>query len=82
LREVLRRVDSDKEALLDDEAELRLIGMDAAAGIVAEYVAGAVSRFDQSHCPYAEDDRAGHRDWRKRRDKEKAEWEAKRDSAG
>ena len=50
------------------------------ADIIDEYVPEAVSRFDQCHCPYGLDDRAGHADYRKRQDVKKAAWEAKRDS--
>jgi hypothetical protein len=81
LREVLNRVRrSDKEALIDHSAELRLVGMAEAAAIIDEYIPAAVSRFDQIHCPYGLDDRAGHADFRARNDKAKAAWEAKRDS--
>jgi hypothetical protein len=80
LKELSERGAASREMGIDHADELRLIGLNSVAEIVAEYAENWPSQFDRP-CPYPAYDRAGHRDWETRRNKEQKAWEAKRDSA-
>lgn len=62
LRALLADVETDKESLKRDAAELDAVGLPDVATIVLEAAANALPA-NVMHCPYAEDDLHNYQNW-------------------
>lgn len=62
LRELLTHIETDKESLERDAAELDAVGLPDVAAIVMEAAAGALPA-SVMHCPYAETDTRNYESW-------------------
>ena len=62
LNELLAMIEIDQERLEQDAEELRAIGLETVAAIVAAFAADALPE-RVLHCPYAESDTANFQSW-------------------
>ena len=67
-----------KEDMLDAVDELRIVGLDKVADIIAEYLDTWPSKFDESLCPFNPKYQTEVRVWKQGNAKRRKEWENRR----